>query len=1055
MPTLPAFRRAPFFALLAMPALSAVAAETPAESSAIRPMHASPERFEELAARGAPRVYSGDELASIAMPAGGICAGQLYFKGDGSLAHWDIMNGRAFGSTALVRSAPSLRQGFAVRLRDASGQLTSIPLTLGNFPATTFTAEYPAGIVNYTGAKNLPLSVTLEGIAPFIPLDTAASGLPATFLRLTLKNTGDAAVSGDVLGWLQNGAAHLSGLSAGEGSRTAVERAVPGALAVEFAAAPSAAALADTAQPLPPVLLANFETTDYMGWRATGEGFGVGPSAYKSLPGGALKGRAGEACASSLNAGPAATGVLESPEFTLERNTLRFLISGRQDAANLRVELRCGDEVLFSAYPRKTDTLTPVLWDLRPHAGKKARLVVTDASATAGLVFDQAELLDQKLAPLAQRPDFGTMALVLLAPGPDARALPSVEGDLAAGAAPVAAAGTRPFDETQVGALAAPFRLDAGEARSFTFAVVWHFPNFELSDWGKLQGKGRWYASRHASASAVVDELARGGGALVAAIDLWRRTYYDSTLPRWLLDRSIANVSALATATSFRFADGRFYGFEGAYSFPGTCNHVWHYDEGAGRLFPELEKSLRTQADFVPGVGIKSDGSIAMRIDGRPGSPDPLPQRPILFGWGYGHWASIDGQSGLLLRAYRTHLLETDDRFVKQYWPQIRLATRWLLAQDSDADGLPEQVTHHTLDEDIAGPSPWIASLSLAALTAVERMALIAGDSEFAAICRERVALGRKNFVPALWNGERFIHHSPESEKWRPGSYDGSHIDQVLGQQWAWRTGLGRIVPEKETRAALASVFRHNFMADVGPYYALPVNKPSRPFAKAGTSGTLMATWPEGSYRPDGTRPGHPWTAGHHFHQGFYNETMTGFEHAFASHLIYEGMVAEGLTVARAVHDRHQPSSPMKANPFNEPEAGNHYARAMASYATFLACGGFEYDGPAGVIGFAPRLRAGDFKTAFTAARGWGSFRQQQSDDRLHATLALARGTLTLNTVKLRLPGPALDARQLTFTAAGRSLAARHEVLDGTLCIHFATTLTLDAGEELSILATY
>ena len=46
----------------------------------------------------------------------------------------------------------------------------------------------------------------------------------------------------------------------------------------------------------------------------------------------------------------------------------------------------------------------------------------------------------------------------------------------------------------------------------------------------------------------------------------------------------------------------------------------------------------------------------------------------------------------------------------------------------------------------------------------------------------------------------------------------------------------------------------------------------------------------------------------------------------------------------------------------------------MASYVTVLACGGFEYDGPAGVIGFAPRLQADNLKRACTAAEGWGTF---------------------------------------------------------------------------------
>jgi len=1007
-------------------------------------MTVSVERLNELTAPGSPRVYSGEELASIAMPVGGIVAGQLYFQGDGRLAHWDIMNGRAFGSSPLVRPAVSLEQGFAARVRDETGRMVSFPLNLETFPGTTFTADYPAGVVRYEGAKDFPLAVTLEGIAPFVPLDTASSSIPASFLRLTLKNTSDRPVEGDVLGWLQNGAAYLSGLNAEEGSRTATVRQPPGALAIEFAAIPSAASLADRGEVPPPVLLANFETTDCMGWKSKGEVFDTGLTKFDTLTGGEPKGRA-----SSLPAGPAVT--LESPEFIIERNSLRFLLSGEQKSAdNLRVELRSGDDVLFSATPNKTDTLRPVIWDLRLHAGKRVRLAVTNASTKSGLVFDQAELLDQELPPLSQRPDFGTMALVLLDPPADARALPSVEGDLAKGAEPLPTDTTRPFDQDQVGALTAPFRLAPGESRSFTFAVAWHFPNFELHDWGKLQGKGRWYATKYDSASAVVDKLSAEGTDLVANIDLWRSTYYDSTLPRWLLDRSIANVSSLATATCFRFADGRFYGFEGVYSFPGTCNHVWHYAEGAARLFPALETSLRTMTDFVSAVGIKSDGSIAMRIDGCPGSTDPLTEQPTLFGWGYEHWASIDGQSGLLLRTYRTHLLGTDDSFVKKYWPQIRLATEWLLRQDSDNDGLPDLVTHHTLDEDIAGPSPWISSLSLAALTAVERMARIAGDNDFADLCRERVALGRQNYVAKLWNGDRFIHHSPESEKWRPGSYDGSHIDQVLGQQWAWRTGLGRIVPEQETRAALASVFRSNFMRDVGPHYAQPENKPSRPFAQAGMGGTLMATWPEGSYRPDGSIPTHPWSAGHHFHQGFYNETMSGFEHAFASHLIYEGMVAEGLTVARAVHDRHQPDNLKKANPFNEPEAGNHYARAMASYATLLASGGFEYDGPAGMIGFAPRWQAHDFKTPFTAAEGWGSFSQKESGQTMTASLDLKFGQLKLKTLDLVPPSGSVPT-EVKATLGGKAVPATLENASSKARIVFDESLTIAAGRSLVV----
>ena len=42
--------------------------------------------------KGERKVYKGDELYTIGMPVGGICAGQLYVRGDGTLANWWIAN---------------------------------------------------------------------------------------------------------------------------------------------------------------------------------------------------------------------------------------------------------------------------------------------------------------------------------------------------------------------------------------------------------------------------------------------------------------------------------------------------------------------------------------------------------------------------------------------------------------------------------------------------------------------------------------------------------------------------------------------------------------------------------------------------------------------------------------------------------------------------------------------------------------------------------------------------------------------------------------------------
>jgi hypothetical protein len=67
-------------------------------------------------------------------------------------------------------------------------------------------------------------------------------------------------------------------------------------------------------------------------------------------------------------------------------------------------------------------------------------------------------------------------------------------------------------------------------------------------------------------------------------------------------------------------------------------------------------------------------------------------------------------------------------------------------------------------------------------------------------------------------------------------------------------------------------------------------------------------------------------------------------------------LVEKGLAVVRAVHDRYDAR---ERNPFNEIECSDHYARAMASYAVFVAACGFTYHGPRGEIGLRPENPSG------------------------------------------------------------------------------------------------
>ena len=343
--------------------------------------------------------------------------------------------------------------------------------------------------------------------------------------------------------------------------------------------------------------------------------------------------------------------------------------------------------------------------------------------------------------------------------------------------------------------------------------------------------------------------------------------------------------------------------------------------------FLELDINLRENVDFNPQVALHPDGVIGHRGE--------------FLG------PAVDGQAGTILRAYRDHLMSPDSGFLKRNWASIKKCIEWLIVQDGNKDGILEGPQHNTLDAEWFGPVAWLSGMYLAALRVGEELALEMGDPDFQKECRAILAVGPENFTKRLFNGEYFVQLADPAHKKTVGSYDGCEIDQVLGQQWLHQIGLGHVLPEKETKTALASIYKYNFTPDVGPYRKQ--FKAGRWYAMAGEAGTLMCSWPKG----DAQRI----TTGYDY---YFNECMTGFEHQVAAHMLWAGLVQEGLAIERAIHDRYHAS---RRNPWNEVECGDHYARAMASYGVFTAICGFDYHGP---------QRPSRFRAAFETRRFQG-----------------------------------------------------------------------------------
>ena len=81
--------------------------------------------------------------------------------------------------------------------------------------------------------------------------------------------------------------------------------------------------------------------------------------------------------------------------------------------------------------------------------------------------------------------------------------------------------------------------------------------------------------------------------------EAFRKTFYDSTLPYWMLDCITSQAATIRhIGVVFRIANGDVYGWEGSNGCcPPTCTHVWGYEQSLSRLFPDLERDMR-RIDF-------------------------------------------------------------------------------------------------------------------------------------------------------------------------------------------------------------------------------------------------------------------------------------------------------------------------------------------------------------------------------------------------------------------------------------------------------------------------
>jgi uncharacterized protein (DUF608 family) len=896
-----------------------------------------PKWVRSLFERGEPTVYRGATLAKVAMPIGGIGSGQVYLTGDGRLTHWAVFGG--------PRSPGDLLCEFSVTTK-AGDQEETRRLDATGFDAIEFRWEWPFGFVRFASRarRAFPLEVSLEAWSPKWPGDAIPAILPGVFLRYRLSNPGKEPVVAVLRGRLLNAAGWTGGLEGfranGFGGNLNLPFAEEGLVGIHMGTAARLGVAKSPARE--PDLFAGFDGENYGDWTAEGEAMGKAPARGTLPRQNPVSGFDGAGLVNTFQGGDDTTGRLLSPEFTIRRPYLNFRIGGGAGAGT-RMDLLVDGKAVRTARGTNDERLEPRSWLVADLAGRKARIsIVDEARGGWGHVnVDRIEFADE---PARSRTEEATFCLAALGKG--ARAIPALD----ATGAP--REGPSPPGETFAGAVEFEIAVPPGGEEAVTFVVAWHSPSRVTAG----REVGNLYAVEHADARAVARELVTYDP---ESADAFRRTFFDSTLPRWLLERLWMPVSTLATETCQVWADGRFWAWEGVGCCAGTCTHVWNYEHALARLWPTLDQSIREKQDYGEAFD-EATGLVGFRGDRN---------------------YAADGQAGTVLKAYRAHLMSRDDGWLRGLWPRIRKSLEFLVARQGGEEGLLRDSQHNTYDINFESANTFVGSLFLAALRAGEEMARRMGEEETARRWRAAFERGSKSTMERLFDGEYFVQEGNGAWQYGPGCLS----DQMFGQGWAHQLGLGHLYPVEAVRSALRAVWKYNWAPAVGPYNR--AHPPERWFLGRDDPGLFVCTWPKGG------RDGEP--------VRYRDEVWTGIEYQVAGHMIWEGMLEEALVMIRAVHDRYDGA---RRNPWNEVECGDHYARAMASYGCFLALCGFGYDGPAGRLSFAPAIGAEDFRAFFTGAEGWGSIWQKKEGARFAHGIEVAGGSLRLADLGLSWP---------------------------------------------------
>ncbi|MEI6035197.1 MAG: GH116 family glycosyl hydrolase [Verrucomicrobiae bacterium] len=550
-----------------------------------------------------------------------------------------------------------------------------------------------------------------------------------------------------------------------------------------------------------------------------------------------------------------------------------------------------------------------------------------------------------------------------------------------------------------------------GDGFQHTFALAWHFPNLygriaKQSDSsgshdepnGHDRLEGHYYSNFFGSS----EEVARYAGCervrLLEETSAFHRTFFDSSLPGFVLDQVNSQLNTFRTSTWL--TKTRMFGvLEGLspkkpWAGIATTDVAMYGQIAASLLFPELDrmtvdawrKFQNPNGSVVHSVSCNSYEANACELTGH----------------------RLDMPAQFVFMTLRAALWSGDRRYLESVWPNVKSALAYVLRErDKNGDHLPDMdgIMCSYDNFPMFGVAPYVATQWLAAVALALHAARLLGDTLFSGEYAAYFQQGCSTLEKTTWNGRYFALYSDEQAA-NPAEKTGCMTDQILGEGVARQLGLPHLVDPEKSAAALRAILAMNYKPD---------------------QGLRNCQWPGDTFLHE---------IGKDTWVDQANTCWTGVEFSFAAHLYAAGLHENAEEIIRNVDARHRKWGMY----WDHQEFGGHYFRPMSALAIPNAFLGLSYDGETLRIAPARPLPPGRWCVLLPGA--CGTFFQDARGCRLE----IRSGSVKVKTIELPASGTA------TFTGSGEILDA--EANGSTTTIRMKSAIAFEAGCLVAISGT-